>query len=110
MWSASLRSISWRLSPRVSDTTSTPAPFRISVRRSAERIRSGAASAARAAISAWAMRPFSHWMRKLAMEGRKIRISPSMTNRMVMTSTLPDSPWKRPGALCLSTSLLPVMV
>ena len=63
--------------------------------RSPDSMRSGAASTASAAISAWATRSLSQVRRKLAIEGRKIRISPSMTKRMVSNSTLPDSPLKQ---------------
>ena len=84
--------------PRISDTVVTPAPLRISVRSAPSTMALGAASAARAAISAWATRAFSHWMRKLAIDGRKIRTSPSMTKITVIVSTLADRP--RAGLLC----------
>ena len=52
----------------------------------------GAASAASEAICAAASRSISHWRRKLETEGTKTSTSASMTNRMVSSSSLADSP------------------
>ena len=65
------------------------------VLRSSDSIWSGAASTASAAISAWATRFFSQFRRKLAIEGRKIRISPSITKSSGEQQHLARQPLKQ---------------